>query len=66
MATNLEIGPKLLEEAVEVGGHRSKRAAVEAALTDYVNRHKQQSVLKLFGEIDFDPSYDYKKARREA
>lgn len=65
MATNLEIQPQLLEEAVEIGGHRSKRAAVEAALIEYVNRHKQQSILKLFGEIDFDLSYDYKKARKQ-
>ena len=65
MATNLEIQPKLLEEAVEIGGHRSKRAAVEAALIEYVNRRKQQSILKLFGEIDFDPRHDYKKARRQ-
>ena len=65
MATNLEIQPGLLEEAVEIGGHRSKRAAVEAALTEYVNRHKQQSILKLFGEIEFDPSYDHKKARKQ-
>ncbi len=65
MATNLEIQPQLLEEAVEIGGHRSKRAAVEAALIEYVNRHKQQSILKLFGEIEFDPDFDYKKARRQ-
>ena len=64
MATNLEIEPSLLEQAVEVGGHRTKRAAVEAALTEYVNRRKQLGVLKLFGQIDFDPDYDYKKARR--
>ena len=66
MATNLDIQPELLEEAVKVGGHRSKRAAVEAALTEYVNRRRQQSILKLFGEVEFDPSYDYKKARRKS
>lgn len=66
MATNLEIQPKLLEEAVEIGCHRSKRAAVEAALTEYVNRRKQQGILKLFGKVDFDPNYDYKKARRHS
>lgn len=66
MATNLEIKPGLLEEAVEIGGHRSKRAAVETALVEYVNRHKQQSILKLFGEIEFDPNYDHKKARRQS
>ena len=66
MATNLDIQPELLEEAVKVGGHRSKRAAVEAALTEYVNRRRQQSILKLFGEVEFDSSYDYKKARRKS
>lgn len=66
MATNLEIQPKLLEEAVEIGCHPSKRAAVEAALKEYVNRRKQQGILKLFGKIDFDPDYDHKKARRRA
>lgn len=65
MATNLEIAPELLEEAVEIGKHRSKRAAVEAALIEYVNRRKQQEVAELFGEIDFDPEYDYKAARKE-
>ena len=64
MATNLEIAPELLESAVAVGRHRSKRAAVEAALIEYVNRHKQLEVVKLFGQIDFDEEYDYKEARR--
>jgi hypothetical protein len=45
MATNLEIAPSPLNEAVEVGKHRSKRAAVEAALIEYVNRHKQAEII---------------------
>lgn len=63
MATNLEIAPTLLKEAVEVGKHRSKRAAVEAALIEYVNRHKQAEIIELFGEIEYSPDYDYKAAR---
>lgn len=63
MATNLEIAPALLNEAVEVGKHRSKRAAVEAALIEYVNRHKQAEIIELFGEIEYIPDYDYKAAR---
>lgn len=66
MATNLDIAPELLEQAVEVGRHRTKRAAVEAALVEYVNRHKQLEIIKLFGEIDYDDDYDYKKARRRS
>ncbi len=63
MATNLDIAPSLLEKAVEVGNHRSKRAAVEAALIEYVNRHQQADVFQLFGKIDYDSDYDYKAAR---
>ena len=63
MPTNLDIQQDLLDDAVQLGKHKSKRAAVEKALIEYVNRLKQQNVLKLFGEIDFDPDYDYKSAR---
>jgi len=64
MATNLDIEPELLNQAVKVGGHPSKRAAVEAALTEYVNRRKQMEILKLFGQVEYDAKYNYKKARR--
>jgi len=65
MATNLNIEPALLEEAVEVGKHRSKRAAVEEALREYINHRKQKDLLSLFGQIDYSPDYDYKAARRK-
>ena len=58
MATNLDIAQELLDEAVKIGNHRSKRAAVEAALKEYISRRKQQEVTKLFGKIDIDESYD--------
>lgn len=65
MPTNLDIAPDLLEKAVDVGHHPSKRAAVEAALIEYINRHEQAEIIKLFGTIDYDEKYDYKKARRK-
>lgn len=64
MATNLDIAPDLLDQAVEIGQHRTKRAAVEAALVEYVNRRRQLEITKLFGKVDYDENYDYKKARR--
>ena len=66
MATNLDIAPDLLDQAVEIGQHRTKRAAVEAALVEYVNRRRQLEITKLFGKVDYDENYDYKKARRVA
>lgn len=64
MATNLDIEPELLNSAVKAGKHPSKRAAVEAALVEYLNRRKQAEITKLFGEVEFHDEYDYKKARR--
>ena len=64
MATNLALNDKLVEEAQQLGGHTTKRAAVNQALAEYVMRRKQKKVLELFGKLDWDPSYDYKKARR--
>lgn len=64
MPTNLHIDTDLLEKAQRVGGHRTKRETVNEALREYIDRRKQLDVLKLFGKIDFDPDYDYKKLRR--
>lgn len=63
MATNLALDPDLLDEAQEIGGHRTKKATVTEALEEYIRRRKQLRVLELFGTIDFDPDYDYKKQR---
>lgn len=64
MATNLQIDDKLISRAVRLGGHRTKRAAVTKALTDYIDHLEQEKILTLFGKVDFDPGYDYKKQRK--
>jgi Arc/MetJ family transcription regulator len=66
MATNLDIDEKLLEEALKIGGNRTKKATVEQALQEYIQRRKQQKILKLFGKIEYYPSYNYKEQRRRA
>ncbi len=64
MPTNLAIDDHLLEEAQRVGGHRTKRETVTAALMEYIKRRKQLEILSLFGEIDYEPDYDYKRERK--
>ena len=64
MATNLDLDDNLIEEARKLGGHKSKKAAVTAALDAYIRRHKQTEVIRLFGTIDYDPSYNYKAERK--
>jgi Arc/MetJ family transcription regulator len=64
MATNLALDDRLIEEARNIGGHKTKKEAVTAALTEYVQRRKQMGIFKLAGTIDYDPAYDYKAERR--
>ena len=64
MATNLDIDDGLILEAQKLGQHRTKKETVTAALDEYIQRRKQQEIVKLFGTIDYDPSYDYKKERK--
>ena len=64
MATNLAIDDELLEEALRVGGQRTKKDTVNEALREYVERRRQLQVVELFGTIEFDPAYDYKQARK--
>lgn len=63
MATNLAIDDTLIEEAKQIGHHKTKKAAVTVALQEYIQRHKQAEMVKLFGKIEFDKNYDYKKQR---
>lgn len=64
VATNLDLDPSLVEEAVVVGGRRTKKEAVTEALREYIARRRQTQVTRLFGAVDYDPKYDYKKQRR--
>ncbi len=63
MSTNLAIDPELLQKALEVSGLRTKKDTVNLALKELINRHKQLEIIDLFGKMDPDPDYDYKKGR---
>ena len=66
MATNLQLDDRLIAEAATLGKHRTKKDAVTQALTDYVRHLRQERILDLFGSVDFDPVYDYKRQRARA
>ena len=66
MATNLQLDDRLIKQAVALGSHRTKKAAVTQALTDYISHLKQEKILDLFGKVDFTPEYDYKRQRAKA
>jgi hypothetical protein len=54
---------RLILEAQELGHHRTAKDAVTAALEEYIRQRKQTDILRLFGTIEYDPSYNYKRER---
>lgn len=66
MATNLQIDDKLILKAVRLGGHKTKKEAVSKALAEYIHQLEQKKILSMFGNVDYDPEYDYKKQRIRA
>ena len=63
MATNLSIDPKLIERAQKVSGERTKKAAVTKALQEFIARREQKHLLKLFGKLEWDSTYQNRTER---
>ncbi|MBI5665527.1 MAG: type II toxin-antitoxin system VapB family antitoxin [Nitrospirae bacterium] len=64
MPTNLAIDENLLKTAQKVGGHKTKKSAVNETLKEYIVRRKRRGILSMFGKVEIEPSYDYKKERK--
>jgi len=64
MATNLAIDDRLLNKALHVGGFGTKRETVNEALREFIQRRQRVDLVKLFGTVDYDPKYNYRKERR--
>jgi Arc/MetJ family transcription regulator len=64
MPTNLAIDDALLDEALRIGQRRTKRETVNDALREFIQRRRRRELVKLFGRVEYDPAYDYKKERR--
>ena len=65
MATNLALDDRLIQEAVEIGKHRTKKAAVTAALEEYVKSRRRLKILDWVGRVDYFDDYDPKQLRRD-
>ena len=63
MAANLQIDPQLIDEALELSGERTKKAAVTRALQEFIARRRQKRLLELMGKLEWDTRYDYKADR---
>jgi len=64
VATNLQIDDSLIQKAVKLGGHKTKKAAVTQALIEYIEQLEQGKIVSLFGTVEYESDYDYKKQRQ--
>ena len=63
MATNLALDDELLEQAVTLGGLKTKKATVTLALKEFIQRREAEKLIDTCGTVDFDANYNYKAER---
>ncbi len=63
MATNLDIDDSLIMRAKKIGKHKTKKETVTKALIEYIQKREQSKIVKVFGTIEYDETYSYKKKR---
>jgi Arc/MetJ family transcription regulator len=64
MRTNIEIDDRVLHEAQELIGARTKREAVDVALRELVARHRRIGVLDLRGRVRWEGNLDESRRGR--
>ena len=55
MASNLDLDPNLVERALALSGAPTKKAAVTAALQEFIARREQRRILRLAMEPSWAP-----------
>ena len=56
MATNLDVDLAALDELMRLGGFRSKREAVDAAVREAIAYRRQLKAIDVLGAIEFVPA----------
>jgi Arc/MetJ family transcription regulator len=62
--SNLSVDTQLLNDALKIGGLKTKKDTVNLALREFIKKRQMSEILELFGTIEYDEDYDYKEARR--
>lgn len=64
MKTHLDLDQRLLAEAMRRGRHDTKRAAVNAALAEYINVHRRRELLGLRGRVPWEGDLEQMRKSR--
>lgn len=61
MAGDIAINEDLLNEAYKIGEYDTKKETINIALKEFIQKRKSEDLIKLFGQIEYEPDYNYKK-----
>jgi Arc/MetJ family transcription regulator len=64
MPTNLALDDALINQAVKLGNHKTKKDAVTTALQEYIKLKKRREIFDLVGKVDYHDDFDHKALRR--
>ena len=65
MRTNIELNTALLNQVCKLGHFPTKKAAVNAALAEYVKFLKRQELLELQGKVSWEGDLEELRAMRQ-
>lgn len=62
MRTHVDLDEQLLGQVVQLGAFPSKKAAIQAALTEFITTLKRRQLLELRGQIQWQGDLDQLRA----
>lgn len=66
MRTHIELDDAALDQVLRLGRFPSKKAAVNAALTEYAKLLKRRQLAQLRGQVQWDADLDQLRAMRSS
>jgi len=64
MPMHIDLDESLVNEVMQLGAYATKKAAVNAALAEYVRMLKRRRLLELRGQLSWEGSLDRMRERR--
>jgi Arc/MetJ family transcription regulator len=64
MPMHIDLDESLVNEVMQLGAYATKKAAVNAALAEYVRMLKRRRLLELRGQVPWEGSLDRMRERR--
>ena len=65
MRTNIVLDDKLVEQALKLSGHKTKKEVIHQALLEFVQNRNRRDLRELQGKIQFSDASDYKALREK-